>query len=324
MRSSLRRTHKSQLARVGVAVAGLLAASTLTTAAGAPAQARVRVPAPLPATTTTVASFNVLGSSHTRNSSRYQTGVERMRYTVRLLQRHDVEVVGFQEMQGDQLRSFLDRTQGSYAVYSPRRVGAQGRELRRTDTDNTIAWDTTEWQEVPGSRTYLLIPYFDGHPRAMPEIKLQNRLTGMTAWFANFHTPATNRQHRNSDPYRAEAIRRIAAEAVRLKRDGSPLIFTGDMNERAEVFCAMTGDAPMRAARGGSNRNGVCDPMHPWYVDWIFGMKRQRFSNYVEDRGALDRRTSDHPMIVADARLDPAKFPTATRVVPAPVPTPTR
>jgi hypothetical protein len=68
----------------------------------------------------------------------------------------------------------------------------------------------------------------------------------------------------------------------------------------------------MKAARGGTNRDGVCDAQRPWYVDWIFGSKRIAFSGYVEDNGTLDQKTTDHPVIVSDARIDGSKFPTAS------------
>jgi hypothetical protein len=292
------RPHRNRL--------GLLLAAVLATSALAPvAEAADPVdPAPVSGgTAVTVASFNVLGSSHTRHSRRFATGVERMANVVELLERHDVEVVGFQELQADQLTSFLTRTGGSYDVYP-------GFALRLMDTDNSIAWDTSQWQSV--LETTVLIPYFDGRLRPMPVVKLRNLQTGMTAWFANFHNPATNRSHPGQDGWRAQAIQLEVQLARQLKATGLPVFFTGDMNERDEVFCPLTGQAPMRAARGGTNRNGVCDPRRPWYVDWIFGLKRQPFSAYVEDTSALVKRTTDHPVIVADVQIDPNKFPDAT------------
>ena len=314
MRSTSRRTT-ARRARLGAALAGLLTLSLLTPLAASAAGTGDATSTAGAAVSTdfTLASFNVLGSSHTRYSARYATGVERMRGVVRLLNRHAVDVVGFQEMQGDQMQAFLDRTGGRYAVYPGfERVGPRS----RVDTENSLAWDVTEWQAV--EKTTVEIPYFDGKPRSMPVVKLRNLRTGMTAWFGNFHNPATNPRHPGQDGWRAQAIAAEVALARQLHRTHVPVFFTGDMNERAEVFCPMTGEAPMRAARGGTNRDGVCDAKHPWYVDWIFGTKRLRFRNYVEDTSPLVKRTTDHPVIVADAHVDPLKFPDATQPVPDP------
>ena len=328
MRSVSPRTT-ARRARLGAALAGLLAVAALTPVAapaagaaddaadvtGAPGDPS-RVARSAVSTDFTLASFNVLGSSHTRHSARYATGVERVRGVVRLLDRHAVDVVGFQEMQADQLQAFLDRTGGRFDVYP----GFQRIGDRRVDTDNSLAWDTTSWQAV--ETTTVDIPYFDGRPRAMPVVRLRNLQTGMTAWFGNFHNPATNRKHPGQDGWRAQAIADEVALARRLHKTGVPVFFTGDMNEREEVFCPMTGEAPMRAARGGTNRDGVCNARNPWYVDWIFGTKRLRFSDYVEDTSALVKRTTDHPVIVAAAHVDPLKFPDAIQPVPDPAPLP--
>jgi mRNA deadenylase 3'-5' endonuclease subunit Ccr4 len=247
----------------------------------------------------TISSFNVLGSSHTLDSAKYTTGVERQAGVVKLLDRHHVDVVGFQELQADQLAEFLTRTNGTYAVYP-------GSSLRRIDGENSLAWRTDRWSLV--SATTVAIPYFDGKTRQMPVVKLRNTQTRLTAWFANFHNPATNRRHPAQDQWRQQAIADEVALAKQLSATGRPVFFTGDMNEREKAFCPITGGAPMKAARGGTNRNGVCDAAHPWYVDWIFGSKKVAFSGYTEDHGALDRRTTDHPVIVSDVRVDRTRF----------------
>jgi hypothetical protein len=64
-------------------------------------------------------------------------------------------------------------------------------------------------------------------------------------------------------------------------------------------------------------RKGVCNAGRPWYVDWVFGSRKVAFSGYVEDRSRLDRRITDHPVIVSVASLDPERFPFATTPVPA-------
>ncbi len=259
----------------------------------------------------TVASFNVLGGSHTRNSRRYATGVQRMGGALRLLARHDVDVVGFQELQGDQRTAFLAGTAGTFSLYSPNKVRYDGTPIPGTlDPDNSIAWDAAQWQLVYA--TQVTIPYFNGRLRGMPLILLRNVQTGMAAWFADFHAPATNPRHRGQDGYRAEAIRSIAELGDQLRRTSYPLFITGDMNERADAFCPIVGDGHLRAARGGYVRRGVCNPKHPWFVDWVFTHRKVRVTGYTEDHSRLDKRITDHPVIAADMEIDPANFPYAT------------
>ncbi|NUS51052.1 MAG: hypothetical protein HOQ22_08460, partial [Nocardioidaceae bacterium] len=263
------------------------------------------VPAPPTAapteTSVRLASFNVLGSSHTRGADGFASGRQRMRQAVKLLRKHDVAVVGFQELQADQLRTFRNATDGRFAVYP----GLAGE--RRLDSENSLAWQKSRWTAVR-KRTFT-IPYFGGRKRAMPLVQLRNRATGTTAWFANVHNPASNAARGSNDHWRRQALLKEARLAKRLHHDsGLPVFLTGDMNEREQAFCPLTGRAPLRAARGGSHRDGRCRADNPRYVDWIFASLAVRVTGYVEDRGRLDRRTSDHPVVVSTAHVDPRDF----------------
>jgi hypothetical protein len=309
------RTAKTPLRHALTAGAALLAGAlagsmTPADAVGLPS---LPTPAPTPSapapesagTDLTIASFNVLGSSHTRGPGGYASGVRRTKGVVRLLDKHHVDVVGLQEMQADQMRSFLGRTDGRFAAFP----GLGGD--REIDGENSVAWDTSVWDAV--ARKTFTIPYFGGNRRAMPLVKLRNKSTGMTAWFANVHNPATNRHHGGNDHWRRKAILREARLARKLHDTGVPVFLTGDMNEREGAFCPITGKAPMQAARGGSNRDGRCRAGNPRYVDWAFGSSNLAFSHYVEDRGRVDRRTSDHPIVVSDAHIDGAEYQQAVR-----------
>jgi hypothetical protein len=247
-----------------------------------------------------IATFNVLGASHTGGRGGYSSGVQRTKHVVKLLQKHHVQVVGFQEMQTSQMRTFQRRTDGAYATYP----GLHGR--RDIDSENSIGWKKDTWTAV--EKKMFTIPYFGGNRRAMPLVKLRNRQTGLTAWFANVHNPATNAARRGNDGWRRKAILREAKLARQLHKTGLPVFLTGDMNEREKAFCPLTGKAPLHAARGGSHRDGRCHADNPRYVDWIFGSRQVGFTGYVEDRGGLDRRTSDHPVVVGTAHLDPSDY----------------
>ena len=71
----------------------------------------------------------------------------------------------------------------------------------------------------------------------------------------------------------------------------------------------MRGEGGLKAARGGTWRRGHCDAKRPRAVDWIFTSRRAGITRYVEDRGRLVRKTSDHPMVVAGVRISSRMFP---------------
>lgn len=252
---------------------------------------------PPPVLDFTISSFNVLGSSHTSssgNKSRYASGPVRARMAAQLVSNHGVEVVGFQEMQADQLASFQRASGGRFAFYP-------GFSLARRDTENSIGWRTDTWQLV--EKRPFTIPYFHGHPRTMPVVRLRNAATGLEAWFANFHNPADTPRWGNNQHWRTVATGKEILLANQLRASGLPVFFTGDMNERAEIFCAITGGTDLEAAMGGSN-DGSCHPPRIRFVDWIFGSSDATFSGYVEDTSPFVRRTTDHPMIVSNVRIE--------------------
>jgi hypothetical protein len=253
----------------------------------------------------TISSFNVLGSSHTRGGARgKQSGVTRMSGAVDLLAQHDVDVVGFQELQSDQLRE-LQRLSPGYDVYP-------GTRLTSREAENSVAWRSSVW-ELVRPETFS-VPYFDGNRRRMPVVLLRHRATGLTAYFANVHNPADTRRYHGQQRWRDQATAVEVALMNRLTATGIPVFLTGDMNERDSYFCALTSGTSMVAARGGSNGTGGCDARNPRAVDWVFGSAGVRFSSYDEDRSPLVDRTTDHPVVSTRASIDAGTFPaSATR-----------
>lgn len=255
------------------------------------------LPPPLPpAVEFTVGTFNVLGSSHTARGGKWPgmaEGPTRIRWVAGLLNARGVDVVGFQELQRDQFRTFLGATGGGWAAYPGEAAGPLGIE-------NSLAWRRSEWTAL--ELHTIPIPYFDGRLRPMPYVLLQHNLTGRRAWFANFHNPASNSRRGNNDGYRWRAMMLEIDLANRLWNEtGYPVIVTGDMNEREVYFCNMTGRAPMVAANGGSNEGSCSPPPYPMPVDWVFGTDVVSFSNYTRQDFP---RISDHPLVAAEVTLD--------------------
>ena len=250
-------------------------------------------PTTVPAAVFKVASFNVLGASHTGrhgNKPGFRTYGARMAGAVGLLRAFDVDVVGFQEFEAPQLAAFNHRTGGRYGVYPALRLG-------RNSVRNSIAWRQSEWRLV--SANSISIPYFHGHRVRMPYILLQHIASGRKVWFINIHNPATTPRHGNNQRWRTMGTNLEIALVNRLHaQTGYPVIMTGDFNERGEAFCPVTSRTPMHAAAGGST-GGRCIPPGDARIDWIFGTPEIAFANY----GFRHSRASDHPIVVSQATI---------------------
>lgn len=249
------------------------------------------------ATSFTVASFNVLGASHTSgggDKARFASGAARMRTTVGLFRYHNVSVAGLQEFQASQLASFHGLTGGSWGVYPGMALGNQ-------PVQNSIVWRTSDWTLVRAQSTP--IPYFRARV-PMPQVLLRNVHTGREVWFANFHNPA--------DKYGAAQGARNAATAIEASlvrgfvASGYPVIVTGDMNERESFFCRISAAAPLHGANGAYRSGSSCRNAGRTAVDWILGTTSVQFSNYALDESTVSRRISDHYMIRSGVTLAPA------------------
>ena len=241
-----------------------------------------------PVATFTVANFNVQGASHRGNVER------RTRNARDLLVRYDVGVAAFQEFARTQRVAFDRLAGGSYAVYP----GPLGRSL---DAENSVVWRKDTFDLVRGeTRPY---PYFGGAIRQMPRVLLRHKATGAEFWFTSYHNPATCCGYGNAAGHRARAVAaqaRDATELVALTK--TPLIVAGDMNDRATYFCGMAGRSPMHSADGSRYDGGCRVAPRPW-IDWILGTKDVVFSGYLRDRSGFVRTTSDHPIVVAQAKV---------------------
>lgn len=263
-------------------------------AAPGPGQPPSAPASPTGATDVTISSFNLLGSSHTTasgNKPEFASGPARMKGAVELLKKHKVDIVGFQEMEGNQLDTFKKLAGDQYGIYPGRKAGKLG-------IANSLAWDKSKWDLVKANT--VKIPYFDGHERPMPVVRLRNKETGQEAYFTNFHNPADTARFHHQEKYRDEATHREVALVNKLrKQTGLPVFVTGDMNEGNEYFNHMTKGAPTMHA--SSSPNGK-PPKRPG-IDWVFGSSEVKFTRHVRDHGALVRKTTDHPMIIANATI---------------------
>jgi hypothetical protein len=247
-------------------------------------------------TTFRVGTFNVLGSSHTAkvggNKRGYASGATRMGMAWSLINQADLDVIGFQEFEDPQYGRFRSLAGSNWGLYP-------GPTLDRGSIRDSIAWRTDTWDLVEANS--IAIPYFHGQMIRRPVIKLKNKESGREVWFFNTHNPATTPNHGNNAHWRGVAIGIEVRLANQLAADGTPVVFTGDYNDRAEVFCPIVGGTEMEAANGGSYSGGCATPSH-MDVDWIFGSGIQ-FSNYVSASNGIVGRVSDHPFVYAQGYI---------------------
>lgn len=249
-----------------------------------------------PPLTFRIASFNVLGSSHTAsrgNKPSYNDGAARMGIVVDLLRGQGVDVVGFQEFESTQFYAFSNRMGSSWGVYPGMSLGSQG-------VRNSVAWNTSVWQAVETHTT--TIPYFRGNRVLIPYVLLRNPETGREAWFISVHNPTSNAQRGNNQVWRNIATNIERDLMTRLHADGTPVFLSGDFNERNEAFCKMTYGGVLQSASGGFG-GPPCQLPPNLGIDWIFSTTNVAFSDYLRYQTPYVHRASDHPLIRADATL---------------------
>ncbi|MGK2874843.1 MAG: endonuclease/exonuclease/phosphatase family protein [Nocardioides sp.] len=243
-----------------------------------------------------VASFNILGFDHTRpggNHASFPDGYSRMTRAAALIRNTNLSVVGLQESQTEQIYAFRSRMPG-WGIFP----GTAGPEPKASQ--NSIVWNTAIW-DVVETHT-IIIPYFGWEPFPMPYVLLRHKESGREVWFANFHNPASVRGP--AAGIRRAATAREAALANQLRADGTPVIFTGDFNDKSAFFCQIAAATTMRGSNG-SYHDGSCQMRGPINIDWVIGTQDISFSEHVVDNYPRASRTSDHPMIRAMATLSP-------------------
>jgi len=240
-----------------------------------------------------VASFNLLGASHTVRSSRFATFKPRLDRAMTLMNNYKLDVVGTQEFQeSTQFDYFVARgyakTWGSY-YWNP--AG------KARDTENAIIWRQSKMEFVSGST--FDIPYFNGNIRHVPIVLLREKSSGRTAYFLNVHNPANVRG--DAAGWRAKAIQIERAKIIELRKTGRPVFLTGDFNDREKAFCPLT--AQKLTISPNSVPRVTCAYPRQSSIDWIFAAGQARFSYYLRDTYSQRANISDHPVVRARAHL---------------------
>jgi endonuclease/exonuclease/phosphatase family metal-dependent hydrolase len=233
-----------------------------------------------------MATFNTLGASHTGKRS----GVRRTRGLVRLLRARGVSIAGLQEFEKVQYRKFLRLTHRRWGVVSvPRGKGI--------DTRNAIVYRKARFRLL--AKSWVTIPYYGPQVR-VPVARLKSRVTGKVFYVLNTHNAAD--VHGKAAKKRRVAVRRQVKRLMQLRRRGATVFFTGDMNERSRVHCAVTRRGLFKSASGGSVGRPCATPRAN-SIDWIFGTRDAKFDRWVSDKTPRARHISDHRLVMVYVRI---------------------
>jgi len=235
-----------------------------------------------------LATFNVLGNGHSRPYARddkFAPSRLRAEWAANAIAKMGASVVGLQEATAGQLQGILDATGGTYASFQTPAQGDLG-------VESAIIWDTRVWQ---ATETRVVKIPFISRTLPRPIVRLRNVATGREIYVFDVHNaPWAYQRKRNAQ------VKQEIGVIQDLQASGLPVFFVGDMNEKATVFCKVTGKTGLVSPLGGSFTGGTCHPPRKTMrVDWIFGPGTASYQGYQTVRDALVRLSTDHwvPMV---------------------------
>ena len=312
-RPTRRRRLRAAVALVAVAALTAGGVAGVSRFQNAPSTPEDRPPTIAPAAnagTFRVGSFNVLGASHTDpggDRPAYDGYRKRLRLALKAIRDNGLQIVGLQEFQAKQADYFTELTGTEFGVYPGTSLG------RRASVHNSIIWRTESWRLIEAHT--LRVPYFKGDEIQMPYVLLESVTTGQRTWVYNSHNPANT--HGNAWKWRKEGFRREVelVASLRAADPATPVIVTGDKNERERYFCYVASRSELHSASGGSHEGTCQPPARPQPIDWVMGTSDVRWTNYVALRDSVVAEAADHPLVIADATVAPRNPPYASRVV---------
>jgi endonuclease/exonuclease/phosphatase family metal-dependent hydrolase len=232
-----------------------------------------------------VATFNVLGSSHTGPGGdqhpTWPSGAQRIVGAMNLLDARGVSVAGLQEFERPQHAVFKRRYAGRWAAWHP-----------KGDTRNAVIWRTDTWQ-LAAVRSFA-IPYIRGTDD-MPVVLLRHRTTGAQLYVVNVHNPSN--MYGPFAGQRARALRIESDVIDQLLKTGTPIVFIGDFNAADEPVCTFT----PRLADAFGPVGKPCRAHQGEGVDHIFSAG-VTFIRTTSARTPVRQRISDHNLLIATAR----------------------
>ncbi|MDN4171366.1 endonuclease/exonuclease/phosphatase family protein [Nocardioides sp. SOB77] len=232
-----------------------------------------------------VGTLNVQGSQHRPNG----TGRAAMHASTVL--GRGVDLVGFQEVQDDQLAVLRARLPG-WTIWPGQGLGNQGVRLQ-------IGWRDDLFELAD---TGSIITTFDHQQRPIPYVLLRERATGGEFWVIDLHNSP-----RDQEVDRDSATGAQIALVQRLQATGRPVLLMGDTNEKTEFGCRVAAATGMVGSNGATPTS--CVGAGPVKIDKIMGVGGVTFSGHVVDYGAPVRAATDHAFVHATVTISPSVVP---------------
>ncbi|EON22181.1 hypothetical protein CF8_3948 [Nocardioides sp. CF8] len=194
-------------------------------------------------------------------------------------------IIGFQEFEPPQAEAFLKATGGAWEIVAGKRRG-------KSSTADAIAYQPGAWK-VDEVR-YVSIRY-GGPIIQVPLVRFTSTGGLGSIWVLNTHHPAD--AVGGTDAMR-DAAMRTESQALRQLQEAepnTPLLLTGDMNDRARFKQLF-----LSSADGWSTANPSDEQ-----IDWIMGSPAVTFSGTVVDQSTNDKahHYTDHPFVHTTAQL---------------------
>ncbi len=171
--------------------------------------------------TLNIATYNVLGASHTDaggdTPGRAAYG-DRIVRAVNVMKTNKFDVVGLQELESKQRSTLLQSAGNTYDIYPTSDISAN------RQSENSIIWDESKFSLLAGGSNTIA---YDAHNnRDLPWVKLQAKANGHVFYVFNTHDPLNN----DNPQYREQAAREHLSD-LRSKATGdTPAFLTGDFN----------------------------------------------------------------------------------------------
>lgn len=253
-----------------------------------------------------VASFNVLGASHTegpkKNKKGFSNSSERIKRSMEVITSNNFQIVGLQELESNQ----ADAIHKGLTNFDHTTVGKGS---------DQIIWDTTKFSKI--TQGTWKSAYFGGAIDE-PWVKLKDIDTGQTLYVMNVHDPI-NRGQGNAKTRYENALKHL--EQVKKLSASAPVVFTGDFNEgytknagsgalsnAKTTYCVLVGDGTMNDAydltvpRESGCPDHTKDRTAPntGQIDHIYLSADLKASTFKGIKGGNSTNGSDHPTVYSD------------------------
>lgn len=264
---------------------------------------------PSGASTTTfrIATFNMLGASHTdkpggKDYHKMPSSQTRAAKAARFIEQHHFAVAGLQELQRPQLAVITQKLGKTYDIFPAHA------DYNHHFSENSIIWQQDRFKLVHAGK--MVIPYFDGRPGWMPLIELEDRQSGQRFFVSNAHYPADTGAFPRQAKWRADSAQIARQTFQDLVEQGTPVVATCDCNSadhqvrrQGNYLFDNNDDVPLwrYLLHDGFMTEAIASAKHSKDIDHIFYTRK--VGNYIVSaknssllQAAQRHDINDHPV----------------------------